>query len=86
GQNDVFRPYPYCFIDRVEFTVLNRWGQVAFTTNDPDLNWDGNNLQGQLLEDGTYFYSCRYFEQRVTGIQPGPEILKGYIELITNNR
>ena len=86
GQNDVFRPYPYCFIDRVEFTVFNRWGQVVFTTNDPDLNWDGNNLQGQLLEDGTYFYSCRYFEQRVTGIQPGPEILKGYIELITNNR
>ncbi|NRA49116.1 MAG: gliding motility-associated C-terminal domain-containing protein, partial [Phaeodactylibacter sp.] len=48
GQNDVFRPYPYCFIDRVEFTVFNRWGQVVFTTNDPDLNWDGNNLQGQL--------------------------------------
>lgn len=86
GQNDIFRPYPYCFIDRVEFTVFNRWGQVVFTTNDPDLNWDGTNLQGQVLKDGTYFYNCRYFEQRVTGIQPGPEILKGYIELITNNR
>ncbi len=86
GQNDFFRPFPYCFIDRVEFTVFNRWGQVVFTTNNPDLDWDGTNLQGQALESGTYYYSCRYFERRVTGISPGPEILKGYIELITGNR
>jgi len=82
GQNDFFQPFPYCFIDRVEFTVFNRWGEVVFTTNDPDLNWDGTNLKGQDLAEGTYYYTCRYFERRVDGIVLGPEVLKGYIQLI----
>jgi gliding motility-associated-like protein len=86
GQNDLFQPFPYCFIDRVDFRVFNRWGQVVFTATDPDLNWDGTNLQGQNLPEGTYYYSCRYFERRVDGIVPGPEVLKGYIELIRGNR
>jgi gliding motility-associated-like protein len=86
GQNELFRPFSYCFIDRVEFRVFNRWGEVVFTTNDPNINWDGTNLQGQPLKEGTYYYSCRYFERRVDGITPGPEILKGYIELIRGAR
>ena len=82
GQNDLFKPFPFCFIDRVEFNVFNRWGQIVFTTNDPQLNWNGNNLQGKELAEGTYYYTCRYFERRVTGITPGPEVLSGYITLI----
>ena len=86
GQNELFRPYPYCFIDRVEFTVFNRWGQVVFTTTNPDLDWNGKNRQGNDLPEGTYYYTCRYFERRVNGITPGPAILNGYIELIRGNR
>ncbi len=85
GQNDLFKPFPFCFIDRVEINVFNRWGQVVFTTNDPQINWNGTNLQGKELEDGTYYYTCRYFERRVTGITPGPEVLSGYITLIRGN-
>ncbi len=86
GQNDLFKPYPFCFIDRVEFNVFNRWGELVFTTTDPNLNWDGTNLQGKELAEGTYYYSCRYFERRVAGIVPGPEILSGYITLLRGNR
>lgn len=86
GQNERFRPFSICFIERVEFRVFNRWGEVVFTTNDPEINWDGTNLQGQPLKEGTYYYSCRYFERRVDGIAPGPEQLKGYIELIRGTR
>ena len=82
GQNDVFKPYPYCFIDGVVFEVYNRWGQLVFGTNDPDLNWDGTNLTGDELPAGTYFYVCRLFEQRVDGVQENPELLRGYIELV----
>jgi gliding motility-associated-like protein len=82
GQNDVFKPFPYCFIDRIDFTVFNRWGQIVFKTSDPEINWDGRNQQGRELAEGTYYYTCRYFERRVNGITPGPELLKGYIELI----
>lgn len=86
NQNDLYRPYPYCFIERVDFKVYNRWGQVVFATADPDLNWDGRNERGEELPEGTYYYACSYFERRVDGILPGPEILKGYIELIRGNR
>lgn len=84
GQNDVFKPYPFCFIESVDFKVFNRWGQLVFQATDPNLNWDGNNLNGQELNAGTYYYTCRVFERRVDGIRQQPEILSGYIELIRN--
>ncbi|MCB0637592.1 MAG: gliding motility-associated C-terminal domain-containing protein [Lewinella sp.] len=82
GQNDRFLPMRSCFIAEVEFEVFNRWGTLVFTTNDPDLNWDGTNSKGEELATGTYFYRCQVFERRVDGILPSPEILSGYIELI----
>lgn len=81
-QNDLFVPRGYCFVDRVEFEVFNRWGQKVFKTNDPQINWDGLNLEGNELASGTYYYVCRVFEQRLEGIVEMSEPLKGYIELI----
>ncbi|MCB0643911.1 MAG: gliding motility-associated C-terminal domain-containing protein, partial [Phaeodactylibacter sp.] len=86
NQNDLFIPYPYCFIEEVEFQVINRWGEVVFETNNPDLNWDGRNSRGQDLPQGVYYYTCKVFERRVTGIVPSPELLKGYIELVRDMR
>ena len=82
GQNELFVPYPYRFIDQVEFQVFNRWGALVFETSDPNLNWDGRDSSGNELAEGVYFYACRVFERRVDGITQNPEILKGYIELI----
>lgn len=82
NQNDVFRPRGSCFIDRVEFQVFNRWGQLVFETEDPSLNWDGTNMGGAELASGTYYYVCRVFEQRLEGPQISGEPLKGYIELL----
>lgn len=86
GQNDVFKPFPYCFVESVDFKVFNRWGQVVFETTNPDLLWDGNNLKGQQLADGTYYYTCRVFEQRVDGVIPSPDILSGYIEMLRTKK
>jgi gliding motility-associated-like protein len=82
GQNDTFYPFPYCFIEEVEFKVFNRWGELVFETNDPDLNWDGSNLRGNALPAGVYYYTCKVFERRVTGVMPREELLRGYIELL----
>ena len=35
------KPFPFRFIDRVEFSVFNLWGALGFETSDPALNWDG---------------------------------------------
>lgn len=82
NQNDVFKPRGYCFVDRVEFVVVNRWGQTVFETNDPQINWNGDNLSGNQLASGTYYYTCRVFEQRLEGIVEMSQPLKGYIELV----
>ena len=82
GQNDVFVPYPYCFIDRIEMSIFNRWGQQVFTTTEPDINWTGQNMNGDNLSNGTYYYTCRVFEQRVSGEGDNERFLSGYIELL----
>ena len=85
GANDLFIPYPYRFIDRVEMNIFNLWGELVFTTNDPALNWNGTNLSGKDLAEGTYFYTCKVFEERVEGVVENPDILSGYIKLIRGN-
>ena len=68
-------------INRVEFEIFNRWGAKVYETNDPELNWDGTNLSGKELAEGTYFYTCVVFENRVDGVTEG-ELLLGTIQLI----
>ncbi|MEM9920463.1 MAG: gliding motility-associated C-terminal domain-containing protein [Bacteroidota bacterium] len=82
GANERFIPLSQCFVDRVEFKVFNRWGQVVFQTNDPSLQWDGRNQSGTELAEGVYYYVCKYFEERVGGVVPSQQILSGYIELL----
>lgn len=82
GSNELFIPYPYRFVDRVEFNVFNVWGQLVYTTTDPDLGWDGKNLNGKDVAQGVYYYTCRVFENRVSGVTESPEILNGFIELL----
>ena len=82
GFNDRYIPYPFCFIESIDISIFNRWGQLVFQTRDPNINWDGENLNGRMLPAGTYYYTCKVFEQRVSGTVEKPEILNGYIDLI----
>jgi gliding motility-associated-like protein len=75
GQNDIFKPFAtQRFVERVDFQVFNRWGGLVFKTEDPQLNWNGKNLNDQDLASSVYYYTCK-----VNG-----QILKGFIELIRN--
>lgn len=78
GQNDLFKPSRSRFIDRINFTIFNRWGQAIFTSNDPAINWNGENKSGQKMAEGVYYYTCEAFESQ----SGAPIILSGYIELI----
>ena len=82
GHNDFYIPYPFCFIENIELNIFNRWGQLVYETRDPNINWSGENLKGKELPAGTYYYTCKVFEQRVTGTVEAPELLNGYIDLI----
>jgi gliding motility-associated-like protein len=54
GINDLFE------IDNLpqntEVVILNRWGNVVFSSENYQNNWDGNSQNGQELNDGVYTY------------------------------
>jgi gliding motility-associated-like protein len=82
GKNDLFIPRANRYIARVEFKVFNIWGNLVFETTDPEINWSGRTMQGSELAEGTYYYTCRIFENRLEGIVQQNSILTGFIELI----
>jgi gliding motility-associated-like protein len=61
GQNDNF--YINCnesFPDAT-LNVFNRWGDEVWRSNGHYINdWDGRNLVGEVLPDGTYYYIYKY--------------------------
>jgi gliding motility-associated-like protein len=82
GRNDLFVPRGLCFVERVDLQIFNRWGQLVFQTEDPAINWDGNNLNGENLPAGTYFYKGLIFERRLSGTVISDTPVSGYIELV----
>jgi len=42
-----------------ELTIYNRWGQLLYTTTDPEFGWDGS-YNGKLVQEGTYAYILKY--------------------------
>ncbi len=69
GQNDLFMPAPYKFVHHVDMKILNRWGNVIFKTQDPDILWDGT-IDGKKVPGGVYFYICDVYEYRLSGVVP----------------
>lgn len=65
------------FIDRlIEYKIFNRWGELLFHTDDPDLGWDGT-FNGRAQNAGVYVYKIRAVSD------DGETIFKeGYINLI----
>jgi gliding motility-associated-like protein len=68
GFNDVFKPYPYHFVEKIAIKIYNRWGNVVFETNNPDINWNGKEKSTDKdCSDGVYFYICDVYELRLKG-------------------
>lgn len=73
GQNPVFKPeLAYADVTQYELSIINRWGQVFWTTNDPAEAWDGT-AGGKPVPMGVYAYYCNFkngagreFEKRGT--------------------
>ncbi len=80
GNNDVFTPFPgFRYIDSIDLTIFNRWGEPVYKTTNPEINWDGQH-QDPLVEyfgsgayfvpDGTYYYVCIVNQLTLQGIVP----------------
>jgi gliding motility-associated-like protein len=70
GTNDVFHPFPYDFVDHINIKIYNRWGGLVYQTDDPDVNWDGTDMNtGKESAEGVYFYECEVYEYRLEGLK-----------------
>lgn len=80
--NDFFHPLlPYKFVDSIDLKVFNRWGEEVFSTNDPDIMWDGTDKDsGKKLNDGVYFYAITVYEIKLSGLVP--RSFQGNIQII----
>lgn len=52
GRNDTWEIEGTEGVDRIEVTVVNRWGNEVYRSNDYRSDWNGGNLN-----EGTYYYS-----------------------------
>jgi gliding motility-associated-like protein len=83
GLNDVLRPFPYRFIDKVDITIYNRWGQEVFKTNNIDINWNGDDQKsGRPCMEGVYYYIADVYESYLEGTKK--RSLRGTINIIRN--
>jgi gliding motility-associated-like protein len=81
GTNDYYRPGPYYNVERVNMQIFNRWGKLVYVTDDPDIMWDGKDMDSQKpCTEGVYYYICDVYEKRLTGIEV--RTLTGFIELV----
>lgn len=74
GLNDEFKPIVQSVDEGMySFQVYNRWGQLVFETNNPDVGWNGEQF-GREAEEGIYTYLVRFFTnvQRVNTFESGP--------------
>lgn len=56
GINEIFRPYPvFVSTDEYKFMIFNRWGEEIFSTNDPQVGWDGS-IEGAQAQEAVYVY------------------------------
>ncbi|HTI09449.1 MAG TPA: PKD domain-containing protein [Puia sp.] len=55
GQNGIVKVMGFG-ITHLVFRIYNRWGQMVFQSNDPDLGWNGT-YQGNLQPLGVYAYT-----------------------------
>lgn len=83
-RNDRFIPFPYRGVKEIDLQVFNRWGQLVYETNDPDILWPGTLKDtNEPVPDGVYFYVCRAELKRLSGIEP--LLLKGYVHILRNS-
>lgn len=81
GANDLFQPFPYHNVEKIDMYIYNRWGRKVFHTEDPNINWDGTDyLSKQANSDGTYYYSCDVYLHSLKGLVVYP--MHGTITLI----
>jgi gliding motility-associated-like protein len=60
GDNELFSAIAAEGIASFRIDILNRWGQVVYTSASPSFAWDGRTGSGEPVSDGVYFWVIEY--------------------------
>lgn len=77
GVNDVFKPV-ISGSETYQLMIFNRWGEIIFETNDPNVGWDGKTRANTQSQIEVYTWEIKY----TTSENPKIERLFGHINLI----
>ncbi|MBL7931321.1 MAG: gliding motility-associated C-terminal domain-containing protein, partial [Bacteroidia bacterium] len=79
--NDFFQAIKVRQIKEIDLAVVDRWGHVVYTSNDPYFKWNGVSvISNAQVSEGTFFYVCKVFEPRLKGVTT--KILKGTVQVV----
>ena len=86
GKNDFYRPIePYRFVEKIDIKIFNRWGNLVFQTENPEINWDGTNMTTKgKVPDGVYYYTCDVYTHRLSGLEHST--LLGFIHIFSDTK
>lgn len=74
GNNKFFLSYDG--VEEFHISIVNRWGNLITEYDDPNAAWDGRNLNGEVVSEGTYFYNF------TAKLQTGEEIQQqGFVQV-----
>jgi gliding motility-associated-like protein len=77
GNNDYFKVKSFG-IDRFRMSIYNRWGKLIYSSNNPEIGWDGS-FKNVLQSSGTYVYMIEY---AYYGQDQQPLLQKGVLTLL----
>ncbi len=78
--NNLFNIYGYGIeTSNFQLEIYNRWGELIFVSNDPEIGWDGSvGSKGEKATVGTYTYKLNYILKN----QDKPKSTSGHVNLI----
>lgn len=59
GKNDIYKPIIFGDVHAYEFSIFDRWGQMIFTSTDPQEGWDGT-FKGEKAPQDVYVVKVKY--------------------------
>ncbi len=66
GKNDVWKLNWLKYVDSVQITIYNRWGQIIVDSKQLDFEWSGRDKKNNLVQSGVYVYNIVVYNQGKT--------------------
>lgn len=60
GQNDTWKITNIDAFETATVYIFNRWGDEVYNKKGYQNDWDGRNMNGDVLPDGTYYYVVKF--------------------------